>query len=173
VCTRATRLLEHESLKRRVRIELELDPRMRSVTGDAVQLQQVVLNLAFNALEAAATSAAERSVTVGTTIGEPEASGEVCVFIRDTGPGLAPDVRPHLFEPFFSTKTHGLGMGLAIVRLIVERHHGRIVADNDPAGGAVFRVQLPAARIESSNRSAPGYFTPSSDGLRRPSFRMP
>jgi signal transduction histidine kinase len=58
---------------------------------------------------------------------------------------LPAEVRPHLFEPFFSTKAHGLGMGLAIVRLIVDRHYGRVVADNDPAGGAVFRVMLPAA----------------------------
>jgi len=65
--------------------------------------------------------------------------------VRDTGPGLSPEVRLRVFEPFFSTKTQGLGMGLAIVRSIVERHRGRVRADNADAGGAVFRVQLPIA----------------------------
>ena len=67
------------------------------------------------------------------------------IFVRDTGPGLSPEVRLRAFEPFFSTKTQGLGMGLAIVRSIVERHHGRVQAENEDAGGAVFRVQLPIA----------------------------
>lgn len=144
VCARATRLLAHEAHNRRARIELSLDPRRPLATGDEVQLQQVVLNLAFNALDAVTTMAADRKVTVGTTVASG-ATGEVSVFITDTGPGVPADVQPHLFEPFFSTKAHGLGMGLAIVRLIVERHEGRVVAGNDPAGGAVFRVLLPAA----------------------------
>ena len=65
------------------------------------------------------------------------------IFVRDTGPGLSPEARLRAFEPFFSTKTQGLGMGLAIVRSIVERHGGRVEAENEGAGGAVFRVQLP------------------------------
>jgi signal transduction histidine kinase len=71
--------------------------------------------------------------------------GEVEIAVRDTGPGLPPNVEQHLFESFFSTKAQGLGMGLVIVRSIVERHHGRVRAENDASrgGGAVFRVLLP------------------------------
>ena len=106
-----------------------------------MQLQQVVLNLALNAMDAVQASPRTRTVVLGTSA----RSGEVEIFVRDTGPGLSPELRLRVFEPFFSTKTQGLGMGLAIVRSIVERHRGRVHADNEDVGGAVFRVQLPIA----------------------------
>jgi len=65
------------------------------------------------------------------------------VLVRDSGTGIPIDVQPHLFESFFSTKTEGLGLGLVIVRSIVERHNGRILVENQPLGGALFRVRLP------------------------------
>jgi signal transduction histidine kinase len=141
ICERATELLMPDAAKRGVQLRLSLEPGLPPVIGDAVQLQQVVLNLALNAMDAIQASPRTREVVLGTSAGR----GEVEIFVRDTGPGLSPEVRPRVFEPFFSTKTQGLGMGLAIVRSIVERHRGRVHAENEDAGGAVFRVQLPIA----------------------------
>ena len=141
ICERASELLVHDAARRGVQLRLSLEPGLPPVIGDAVQLQQVVLNLALNAMDAVQASPGTREVVLGTSAG----SGEVEIFVRDTGPGLSPEVRLRVFEPFFSTKTQGLGMGLAIVRSIVERHRGRVHAENEEAGGAVFRVQLPIA----------------------------
>jgi signal transduction histidine kinase len=119
-----------------------------------VQLQQVVLNLALNAMDAIATSPRNRrdgEVVVGTSTGKDT----VEIFVRDTGPGLPPDVLPRIFEPFYSTKAHGLGMGLAIVRSIVERHRGEVHAENQAAGGAVFRIRLPIVAALAHAREVP------------------
>jgi C4-dicarboxylate-specific signal transduction histidine kinase len=141
VCRHAVRLLQGDAKLRHTRLELLLDPAQSPVVGDAVQLQQVVLNLALNALDAASgSSSPDRAVTIQTVA--RDASMEVSV--HDTGNGLAPGTEHHLFEPFFSTKTSGLGLGLVIVRSIVERHNGRVLAENHPLGGAVFRVVLPS-----------------------------
>jgi len=139
VCRDAIRLLQHDAVLRGVRLELVLAPVTPFVTGDQVQLQQLVLNLALNGLEAAGAGATERSVvvTVEHELGHAE------VVVRDSGSGIGVDVQPHLFESFFSTKIGGLGLGLVIVRSIVERHGGRITVSNDPSGGAAFRVRLP------------------------------
>ena len=75
-------------------------------------------------------------------LGTARSNGKVEVYVYDTGPGLPPDVQPRLFEPFFSTKPQGLGMGLTIVRTIVERHQGGLRAENRSAGGALFTVTL-------------------------------
>jgi signal transduction histidine kinase len=80
-------------------------------------------------------------------------NGDVEVHVSDTGPGLAPAVEQRLFEPFFSTKPHGLEMGLTIVRSIVERHNGNLHAENRPVGGALFTVTLPAGEEASSHRA--------------------
>jgi signal transduction histidine kinase len=77
-------------------------------------------------------------------VGTSKAEDWVELFVRDTGAGFTPETRARIFESFFSTKTHGLGLGLTIARSIVERYRGRVMAENSPAGGAVFRVILPA-----------------------------
>ncbi len=74
--------------------------------------------------------------------------GTVELSVSDSGPGIEPDSLPRLFESFFTTKPSGIGMGLSISRKIVEAHHGRIWAENHPAGGAVFRLQLPGVSGE-------------------------
>jgi signal transduction histidine kinase len=141
ICRQAVHLLRRDALLRRTRLELSLESRLVPVAGDPIQLQQVVLNLALNALDSASASAEDPAVTVSTALH----GAEVEISVHDTGPGLPPDVEQHLFESFFSTKAQGLGMGLVIVRSIVERHHGRVRAENDASrgGGAVFRVLLP------------------------------
>ena len=139
VCRQAVQMLARNAIHRQTDLTLSLDARASSVVGDPVQLQQVVLNLVLNSIEAMSTSLDPRSVTVCTR----EYDEEVEISVHDTGPGLPPDVQRHLFESFYSTKEQGLGMGLVIVRSIVERHHGRVSATNGERGGAVFRVGLP------------------------------
>jgi signal transduction histidine kinase len=152
ICERSTELLMYDAARRDVQLRLSLEPGLPPVMGDAVQLQQVVLNLALNALDAVQASPRSREVVLGTSA----RNGGVEIFVRDTGPGLSPEVRLRGFEPFFSTKTQGLGMGLAIVRSIVERHNGRVQAENEGAGGAVFRVQLPIADPAAVPLTVPG-----------------
>jgi signal transduction histidine kinase len=141
VCRASARLLRYDVLTRGGDIILSLDPQLPAVIGDPVQFQQVLLNLILNALEACATSSAPR-VEITTIHREAEIEVVVC----DNGPGLSEGARLHLFESFFTTKAQGLGLGLAIVHSIIERHHGRIQAENGERGGAVFRVVLPSVR---------------------------
>jgi signal transduction histidine kinase len=116
------------------------------IRGDPVQLQQIILNLIINAMDAiSGAQAKDREVSVTTV-----RSG-ACAEIRvgDTGPGIAASDLQNVFDPFFTTKPQGMGMGLAIVRTIIEAHHGQIVAENRPSGGALFTVTLPIARDRS------------------------
>ena len=140
VCRNAAKLVSSEVAVRRAHLELRLDPDIAKVRGDPVQLQQVVINLALNALEAISTSAPTREVAIRTT----RNNGSVEVRVSDSGAGLPPELLDRFFEPFFTTKQHGLGMGMTIARTIVERHHGSIGATNSAAGGAVLTVTLPA-----------------------------
>jgi len=137
ICRQAMHLLQQDAGRRRTRLELSLASNPLTVVGDPVQLQQVVLNLTLNALDAASALDRRRLVTVSTSAGR----GTAEVAIRDNGPGLTTDVQERLFQPFFTTKTQGLGMGLAIVRSIVDRHRGRVCAENisEGGGGALFR----------------------------------
>ncbi len=141
VCRNAVQLIKRDAALHGTRLELSLAGELPVARGDPVQLQQVVLNLALNALDAMRSSTRDREVRVGTAV----AHDEVEIYVRDTGQGLPPDVQSHLFESFFSTKPNGLGLGLVIVRSIVERHRGRVRAENADSGGAVFRVLLPRA----------------------------
>jgi C4-dicarboxylate-specific signal transduction histidine kinase len=142
ICRDAARLLQTEAALRHTRIDLTLAAAAPLVTGDPAQLRQMVLNLGLNALEAASGSSDERAVVVSTTL----RAGQAEVTVHDSGPGISADVQPRVFEPFFSTKSEGLGLGLAIVRSIAERHQGRVWAENHTTGGAVFGAALPAAR---------------------------
>jgi signal transduction histidine kinase len=113
------------------------------IEGDYIQLQQVILNLVVNAMDAM-THLAERQRIVRITTGAVDGRAELSVL--DTGSGILADKLKTVFEPFFTTKAHGMGMGLSIARTIVEAHGGRILADNRAEGGAVFRISLPLAR---------------------------
>ncbi|MCG2665693.1 ATP-binding protein [Bradyrhizobium sp. GCM10023182] len=110
------------------------------VKGDPIQLQQVVLNLIINAMDAISdASTGRREVSVWTV----RISGEAEVNVVDTGPGVPASDLAHVFDPFFSTKPQGMGMGLAIAKTIVEAHQGTISATNQQAGGARFAIRLP------------------------------
>jgi two-component system sensor kinase FixL len=135
-----TKLLASDAVIRRSTIAHELDPALPSIRGDPIQLQQVVLNLMLNALEAIDRGhRSERRVTVCTRV---TGDAQVVLTVRDTGPGVGQE--PHrLFEPFYSTKEAGLGVGLSISRTIVEAYGGSLLAENNDGGGANFHVRLP------------------------------
>ena len=135
-------LVRPEADSRNVRLALEPVSSLPPVSGDRVQLQQVLLNLLLNAMDAMDDSASDgRRITVRVQA----AGAQVEVAVSDTGHGIPADKLVHVFEPFFSTKPNGLGMGLAISRRIIEAIGGNIRAKNNEAGGATIAFTLPAA----------------------------
>ena len=136
-----TELLRSETIVRRVSLSLDLEADLPEARGDAVQIQQVLVNLILNACEASRDSPAERRrVIVGAAV---EGDEELRVFVKDLGPGLGDMPPEELFEPFKTTKADGMGMGLAISRRLVEAHGGRLEGRENPNGGATFRFTLP------------------------------
>jgi len=135
-------LTHGEALKHGVSARTQLDDGLPLIQGDRVQLQQVVLNLILNAVQAMeAVADCTREVLITTSQTEPNA---VCLGVRDTGPGLSAETLPHLFEPFYTTKPDGLGMGLSICRSIIEAHGGRLWATRCEPRGALFQFAIPA-----------------------------
>jgi PAS domain S-box-containing protein len=135
------RLLHSELITRGVRAEVELANDLPQISGDSVQLQQVLLNLAMNAMDAmSATEPAQRHITVAT---RHDGNGSVEAVVADRGRGLPSDERDRLFQPFFTTKQHGLGLGLSICSTIVKSHGGNLRIDNNAGGGAVAVLALP------------------------------
>jgi PAS domain S-box-containing protein len=125
-----------------------LDPDLPTIEGDPVQLQQVLLNLIINAFDAMHdTPLSRRKVVIAT---ERDADDATRVSVRDYGVGISEEARERLFEQFFSTKAKGLGMGLSIVRSIVESHGGKIAGENADGGGARFHFTLPASAKTSA-----------------------
>jgi signal transduction histidine kinase/integral membrane sensor domain MASE1 len=129
-------------------LELHLDPII--VYGDRVQLQQVVLNLLLNAMDAMADGSGGRTILIRTEQAELDA---VHVAVEDSGPGLAPEAEQQIFEPFYTTKPSGMGMGLSIARSIVQAHGGLIWATNNPVRGATFHLALPLSGAPGIPRS--------------------
>ena len=123
-----------------ITLSVDIPDTLPPVLGAPFQLQQVLLNLVANAHDVLRERSGERDIAVRARA----ASGEVTLEVQDTGSGIPPDVLPHVFEPFYTTKSTGTGLGLAISAGIVERLGGRLSAANGPTG-AVFRVTLPAA----------------------------
>jgi len=125
-----------------VRVETRFDPALPLVMADAVLIEQVVLNLVINAMQAMHTLVPEqRLVEIETAFKD----GQVVLLVRDHGPGVPEDRLAQIFEPFYTTKTDGLGLGLNICRTIVEGHRGSLTVHNSPQGGAVFVLQLERA----------------------------
>jgi two-component system sensor kinase FixL len=130
--------------ERGVRLRYALERKLDLVLADKVQVQQVVLNLMRNAIDAM-EAAPRRELTISSAAA-PDDMVEIAV--ADTGPGIAAEVASQLFQPFVSTKSMGMGVGLSISRTIVEAHGGRIWAEPNPGGGTVFRFTLRAVRDE-------------------------
>jgi two-component system sensor kinase FixL len=125
----------------RVRIQRDLDPALDAVVADRVQIQQVMLNLIRNSVDAMEHTP-RQELTVST---RPADDDFVLISFTDTGIGLRQEVSARLFQPFITTKPHGMGVGLSISREIIRGHGGRIWAENNPAGGATFHFTLPLA----------------------------
>lgn len=145
--------IEEETQLGRVSLKIDLEVGPLPVTANPMQMEQVVSNLMANAVDAL-SSVTERSRII--RVMSRSLEGEILVTVEDTGPGIAPGDRHRIFDPFFSTKPEGMGMGLMFSRSIVEDHGGRLwVSDNAPYG-AVFHLTLPSSIL-------PGMTHPGSD----------
>lgn len=133
------RLIRDEAIRRNVSIQLRLGSDLPKTRIDPVQVQQVILNLATNGMDAMTDVGGPRELTIRSGL---QKSGEIVVTVEDRGCGIPQELMKTIFEPFFSTKPHGTGLGLALCRSIVEAHDGRLWATNSPQGGAVFQFTL-------------------------------
>ncbi len=144
----AVRMINHDAMLHSCDLETSLEPDLPPIEADPIQLQQVLLNLVLNAFDAMRdTPVSKRKVLIAT---ERRGRGAIRASVRDQGTGISEEARARLFEQFFTTKSEGLGMGLAIVRSIVESHAGTIAAENAEGGGARFHFTIPAANGVSS-----------------------
>ena len=132
------RLIREEAIRHNVAIKLRLSSDIPQLSLDLVQIQQVLLNLAMNAMEAMAEASAIRELEISSEIQDGR---EVVVTVRDHGIGLSEQIRERVFDPFVTTKPEGTGMGLAICRSIIEAHDGRIWAEALD-GGTAFRFSV-------------------------------
>jgi PAS domain S-box-containing protein len=141
-------LTRSEMRRHHILLQTELGNGLPRVWGDRVQLQQVILNLIMNAIEAMSeVSDGSRQLLIGTRVDQPDG---VIVAVRDSGPGLKPESLDHLFDPFYTTKPAGMGMGLSICRSIIEAHGGRTWAAANVPQGASFHFRLPAHGVTAS-----------------------
>jgi signal transduction histidine kinase len=144
IATGVSRLVRKDALLRGVELRLMLSTNVPKVLGDEIPLQQVVLNLINNGMDAMRDLPGDgRVLTVTTCVGADVNCG--IILVEDNGPGIAEKDKMKLFMPFFTTKSEGLGMGLSICRSILDSLGGRISFDSRPEGGSVFRVELPLA----------------------------
>jgi two-component system sensor kinase FixL len=125
---------------RGIKVRFQFDPSVDLVLADRVQIQQVLLNLIRNAMDAMEESTV-RDLVISV---EPESRTHVRVSVADNGSGISPDISEQLFQPFVTTKRHGMGVGLSISRTIVEAHSGHIWVEPNPGGGTVFNFTLAA-----------------------------
>jgi signal transduction histidine kinase len=165
-------MVSSELQQNRVLLETKLLPDLPSIFGDKIQLQQVVLNLLINAIEAVselgegprelsvtsqkvneAHGEADKAVIEGNALTGPE-SAFVMIAVRDSGPGLSGTEGRRVFEPFYTTKSEGMGMGLAICRSIIEAHHGDLWVTANVPRGAVFQFTLPTTHFDRNATTA-------------------
>ena len=142
-------LLNSELIGRDINVRLDLENSEFLTRGDSVQLQQVLLNLFMNAMDAmVSTPMAQRFILISTRRAQ---TGMVDVLVKDRGHGIRPKENGRLFEPFYTTKDHGLGLGLAICSTIIEAHQGKLTLVNDEGGGAIAFFSLPVQQPAMGN----------------------
>jgi len=145
-------LLAHEMRARQIEATVNLSSHPCIINGDKVLLQQVLVNLVMNAMDAVTeTPPARRRITISTEV----KAADVEVSVRDAGTGLPPQINGTLFTPFVTTKAHGLGIGLTITQTIVDAHRGTIEARNNPESGATFTVTLPRTTTQEHESGSP------------------
>jgi two-component system sensor kinase FixL len=138
------KLTAGEAAIRKISVRLQVSPSVRRVIGDSIQLQQCVLNLLMNAFDAIAEVKSDECAVAIKVV--PERTGWVVVSVSDTGAGIDPAIATRLFEPFVTTKSDGMGLGLLVTRSIVENHGGRIWSTPNVDRGTTFSFTLPAAQ---------------------------
>jgi signal transduction histidine kinase len=148
VAADTVKVIQADAAARNARIQMDLHDDLPAVRGDAVQLQQVALNLIVNALEALGPDESMPRLITVTSGRRPDG---VCIWVSDTGTGIGKQKAERLFEHFFTTKTNGLGLGLSISRSIVEAHRGKMGVSANPGRGATFFFSLPAATAENTD----------------------
>jgi signal transduction histidine kinase len=147
VISELTVFLRNEATVRQVSMRTQLSPALPNVMADRVQLQQVVMNLILNGMDAmSGTNAGERELVIRS---QKDKEGQVLIAVEDSGTGLDPETAEEIFDPFFTTKPHGIGVGLSISRSIIESHQGRLWATPRPGEGTVFQFTLPVGANES------------------------
>jgi CheY-like chemotaxis protein len=149
------------SLPPTVRLSSSIDPRVRFLRADREQLEQVIMNLVFNARDAIAGNGAIHFDVALTGEGDAEL---VRISVCDNGPGIPQHDIDRIFEPLFTTKRNGTGLGLAIARRLMERQGGALTAENRSEGGAAFHSFVPAARVPSISNEPFALATP---GVKR------
>jgi PAS domain S-box-containing protein len=133
--------VQHEAQRKNVSLRADFGAGLPTIDGDRVQLEQVILNLMMNGIESMASLDRQpKRLMIRSALPNP---GELLVSVADTGPGIDAEDANRLFAPFFTTKPQGIGMGLPICRSIIEAHGGRLWAENNESGGAVFHFILP------------------------------
>ncbi len=140
IVRRVLSLVLGELQDRGVEQRIHLAPELPLVPANKNQLHEVILNLVQNALEAMEEVSNRRVLRVTTELREPDA---VLIRVQDSGPGIEADKLDKIFDAFFTTKKKGMGLGLAICRMIIERHGGRLTASSDGKSGALFNIVLP------------------------------
>jgi signal transduction histidine kinase len=144
----AVSVIEGEARAQGVTVKASVAPDVPMVVGDRIQLQQVILNLALNAVEAMKSVVNRpRLLEIGAQTDGP---GKVRVLVRDSGPGLSTAERNRVFDAFYTTKARGMGMGLAICRSIVDAHGGKLWATANPDSGETFQFTFPGVQALSS-----------------------
>jgi signal transduction histidine kinase len=141
------KLLRHDMANWDVDLSIKLAAELPAVNGDAVQLQQVLLNLVTNACNAMADAEPKSRKLFVRTSASPEG---VRVTVADRGRGIPTESLPRIFDSFYSTRPEGMGLGLTVCHAIIAAHHGRLWAENNPEGGASFHFMLPA--VEASGK---------------------
>lgn len=139
VVNKTLHLLRGEIIGRKQEVSLHLAAALPPVRAVRVEVKQVLINLVINALDAMKAAPGRGPLEIATA----RRDNTVTITVRDTGPGIPQEIMPRIFDPFFSTKPGGLGLGLSISRHIMERFGGKLQAENHPDGGAVFRMILP------------------------------
>jgi signal transduction histidine kinase len=133
-------ILKPEALRRGITMELDLSAPTDRLSGDSVQLQQVLINLALNAMDAMADTGLSQRILALTTCHH---AGQLQLQVRDTGSGIAESAITTIFDSFYTTKSDGMGLGLPIVRTIVQAHHGTVSVDSRPGYGTMFTLRFP------------------------------